>query len=184
MGMIVSWLGARMAPLAAAVLALLLAWQSARINGWPFVGGGLKAQVSALRLQLAARDVEAAKTQAAMLAARQKLADAAQDAAADHARRDQAIQRQIQSVIREVPTHVSVQSDAGCVVPWGVVRLLDAAASGAGLDDVAAAIAPGQPDDAASDVKLSQAVALLAADLGIARQNAQQLTSLQQAVSP
>jgi hypothetical protein len=44
--------------------------------------------------------------------------------------------------------------------------------------------APGQPDDAASDVKLSEAVALLAADLGIARRNADQLTHLQKAVQP
>ncbi|HEY4078920.1 MAG TPA: hypothetical protein VGM26_18470 [Rhizomicrobium sp.] len=70
------------------------------------------------------------------------------------------------------------------MLPWGAIRLLDAAASGAGLDDVAAAIAPGQPDDAASTVKLSDAVALLAADLGIARQNADQLTHLEKAVQP
>jgi hypothetical protein len=64
------------------------------------------------------------------------------------------------------------------------VRLLDAAASGAQLGDVAAAVAPGRPDDAASDVKLSEAVALLAADLGIARQNGEQLDHLEKAVAP
>jgi len=61
MDMIVSWLGARLAPMIACVLAVLLAWQSARIDGWPLVGGGLKAQMSGLRLQLAARDADAAK---------------------------------------------------------------------------------------------------------------------------
>jgi hypothetical protein len=70
------------------------------------------------------------------------------------------------------------------MLPWGAIRLLDAAASGANLGDVAARIAPGQPDAAASDVKLSEAVALLAVDLGIARQNADQLDHLRQAVSP
>ena len=49
---------------------------------------------------------------------------------------------------------------------------------------VPAASAPGQPDDTASDVKLSAAVALLAADLGIARQNAVQLEHLEKAVTP
>ncbi len=38
------------------------------------------------------------------------------------------------------------------------------------------------PDDAASDVKLSEIVALIAADFGIARQNAGQLEHLQKAV--
>jgi hypothetical protein len=62
------------------------------------------------------------------------------------------------------------------------VRLLDAAASGADPGDAAAHIAPGQPDDAASDVTLPEAVALLAADLGIARRNAGQLSGLEAAV--
>ena len=80
-----------------------------------------------------------------------------------------------------MPVNVSTKSNSACVVPLGAVRLLDAAASGADLRDVAAAIAPGQPDDAASDVTLSETVALLAADLGIARQNAGQLEGLERA---
>jgi hypothetical protein len=64
------------------------------------------------------------------------------------------------------------------------VRLLDAAASGADTGDVAAAIAPGQPDDAASDVKLSEIAALLAGNLGVARQNAGQLAGLERAAGP
>ena len=63
------------------------------------------------------------------------------------------------------------------------MRLLDAAASGADPADVRARVAPGQPDDAASDVTLSEAVALLATDLGIARQTADQLRQLQAAVA-
>jgi hypothetical protein len=43
---------------------------------------------------------------------------------------------------------------------------------------------PGQPDDAASDVKLSEIAALLAANFGIARQNAGQLEDLEKAVPP
>jgi hypothetical protein len=83
-----------------------------------------------------------------------------------------------------VPAYVSEKASAACVVPWGLVRLFDAAASGADPDDVGAAIAPGQPDDAASDVTLPALAALLAADLGIARENAGQLSHLQAAVRP
>ena len=81
-----------------------------------------------------------------------------------------------------MPVYVSAKSDALCVLPWGAVRLLDAAASGADPAFVAAAVAPGQPDDAASDVKLSEAVALLATDLGRARDNADQLKHLESAI--
>jgi len=102
--------------------------------------------------------------------------------AAAHAVQQARTQTQIQAVIEKVPVYVSEKASAACVVPWGFVRLFDAAASGADLDAVRAAIAPGQPDDAASDVTLSEAVALLATDLGIARDNADQLTRLEAAV--
>jgi hypothetical protein len=62
--------------------------------------------------------------------------------------------------------------------------LFDAAASGASLDAVRAAIAPGQPDDAASGIALSEIATVLAIDFGIARQNASQLEYLQKAAAP
>ena len=185
---IMTWLGGRLAGPVAGACALLLAagllWQTARIEGLPLIGGGFKAQVTGLQQQIAVRDLAATKAEVAALQARARLADAAGAQARAAAVSDQAIQTQIQTVIREVPVHVSDASDHECVVPWGAVRLLDAAASGAELGDVAAHVAPGQPDDAASDVKLSEAVALLAADLGIARQNAVQLEHLEKAVTP
>ncbi|HEY0265710.1 MAG TPA: hypothetical protein VGC16_03100 [Rhizomicrobium sp.] len=188
MSAILDWLAGRIAGPAAAAAALLLAlgfgWRTAQIDGWPIIGGGYKAQVAGLQQQLAARDLAEAKAQAAALQARAKIADAADSEARAHAASDQAIQTQIQTVIREVPRYVSIQSDSRCVVPWGVVRLLDAAASGADPGDVAAAIAPGQPDDAASDVRLSEIVALQAANLGAGHENADQLTHLEQAVTP
>ncbi len=185
---ILEWLGGKIAgPVASAcalLLAVGLAWQTGRIDGWPIVGGGYKAQVAGLQQQIAARDLADAKAEAAALQARAQLASAADDAARAHAANGQTIQNQIQTVIREVPNHVDAKSDAACVVPWGVVRLLDAAASGADPGDVAARVAPGQPDDAASDVKLSEAAALLVQNLGAARENADQLTHLEQAVTP
>jgi hypothetical protein len=181
---IVNWLGSKVAWPLTLLLGAALAWQSARIEGWPLIGGGLKAQVAQLRQQTAMRDLATAKARAAALAAQQQQTEAMQAVARDHAAADQTIQTQIQTVIQKVPVYVSAKNDAGCVLNWGAVRLLDAAASGAGLDGVAARIAPGQPDDTASDVKLSEAVALLAADLGIARQNADQLGYLEKAVTP
>jgi len=179
-----TWLGGRLAGGCAILLAAALAWQTARIDGLPLLGSGFKAQVADLQRRIAARDLEDARARAAMLAARAQQADAANGQARAHAAGDRKIQNQVQAVIGKVPQYVSAKSDSACVVPWGAVRLLDAAASGAGLDDVAARIAPGQPDDAASTVTLSEAVALLAADLGVARQNADQLDHLEKAVRP
>jgi hypothetical protein len=181
-----SWLGGKLAgPLAFALAVLFAAaflWQSARINGVPLLGGGFKAQVAALQSDAAAHALADARAQAAALVQRQRQADAGEAAASAHAVLQAANEKQIQTVIREVPRYVTPVQNARCVVPWSVVRLLDAAASGADPDDVRARVAPGQPDDAASDVSLSEAVALLATDLGIARQNASQLEHLEQAV--
>jgi hypothetical protein len=185
---LLEWLGGKIAGPVAMLCALVLAgglvWQTGRIDGWPLFGGGLKVQVAGLQQQIAMRDLAEARAQAAALAARAKLADAANDQARLQAAGDQRIQNQIQTVIRKVPVYVSEKSNGACVLPWGAIRLLDAAASGADIGDVAARIAPGQPDDAASGIALSEAVALLAANLGIARQNAGQLAHLEKAVGP
>jgi hypothetical protein len=185
---ILSWLGGRIAGpavvLCALVFAACLAWQTARIDGWPLVGGGFKAQVAALMQQADAHALADAKTQAAALAARDRMMEAGETQARAHATADQAAENQTRIILQKVPVYVSEKSDGGCVVPWGAVRLLDAAASGSDPGAVRAAIAPGQPDDTASDVKLSEAVALLAADLGLARRNADQLTHLEASVQP
>lgn len=182
------WLGSKLAApvlgVCALLLAVLLVWQTARIDGLPLVGGGLKARVADLTRQSAARELAQAAAQADALAARARIVDAQNLIARQAAANDHAIQTQIQTVIHEVPKHVDTKSDGACVVPWGVVRLLDAAASGADIGDLAARIAPGQPDDAASDVKLSEIAAVLAANFGAARQNAGQLEALEKAVTP
>jgi predicted amidohydrolase YtcJ len=181
-----AWLSGKIAgPLlgtAAVLLAAGLLWQTARIDGLPLLGGGLKAQVAQLRQQVAARDLAAAKARAAAATARATWIAAGQQQARAHLAAAAATRAQIQTIIQKVPVYVGEKSNAGCVINWGAVRLLDAAASGTDPDTVRAAIAPGRPDDAASDVTLSEAVALLAADLGIARDNADQLGRLQAAV--
>jgi hypothetical protein len=150
----------------------------------PALSGGFKAQIAGLQKQIAERELQDAKMQAALAMARQAQTASGETQARAQALAQTATEKQIQTVIRKVPVYVDAQSDKGCVVPWGFVRLLDAAASGADPGFVAAHLAPGQPDDAASDVSLSETLALLAADLGAARQNADQLTHLENAVRP
>jgi len=186
MGMVLNWLAGRViGPLMGAcalAFAIALGVQTARIDGLPLVGGGFKAQVADLQAQIAARELAETKARVAALTARAQQVQAADAIARTASVNDQAIQTQIQTVIREVPRAVPTSSMCA-VLPWGAVRLLDAAASGADIRDVAARVAPGQPDDAPSDVTLPEAVALLAADFGLARQNANQLTHLESTAS-
>jgi hypothetical protein len=182
LGFFSSRLGTAVATAAAILFAAGFFWQSVRIDGWPLVGGGLKAQIAQLQGRAAADALAHASSEAAALAAQAKAAAAANEEARAHAVAAAANARQIRTVIEKVPVYVSEKSDTGCVVPWGAVRLLDAAASGTGPDFARAHVAPGQPDDAASDVTLSEAVALLAADLGAARDNEDQLRHLENAV--
>ncbi len=124
-----------------------------------------------------------ARDETARLLAQRARDEQARAHAQHHLVTDRAIQTQIETVIREVPVHVSAASDAKCVLPVGAVRLLDAAASGADSAHVRDRVAPGQPDDAASGLSLSDVVALLADNLGRARQNAGQLEHLQRALT-
>ena len=145
--LITSWLTSKLAgPIAtwlAVLFAVAFAWQTAQIDGWPLFGGGYKAQVAALRGDRAARDLKDAKTQAALLQARAALTAQGRAQARAHAVRRARTETQIRTVIEKVPLYVDAKSDAACILPWGFVRLLDAAASGADPDLVRAAIAPG-----------------------------------------
>lgn len=92
---ILNWLAGRIAGPVAALCALVLGaglvWQTARIDGWPLIGGGFKDEVAGLAQQIAARDLAQAKAESAALAARARSADAAERVARDHAASDQAI---------------------------------------------------------------------------------------------
>ena len=50
---VLSWLGGKLGGFCALVFALGLAWQTARIDGVPLLGGGLKARVAALTGEVA-----------------------------------------------------------------------------------------------------------------------------------
>lgn len=105
--------------------------------------------------------------------------DAVNRIAAAAERQQVKIRTQTQILTREVTKYVPVEVDHGVVIPWGFVRVLDAAASGAG-DPAAISVGAGQSDTAASDVALSEIATLSAANDGACRANAEQLAALEQ----
>lgn len=96
----------------------------------------------------------------------------------DAGMRFQDIASRLNPLIVKVPYYVTKEADAACPVPWGFVRLWDAITTGSDIDTVRARIAPGQPDDARSDVTLSEIVTLHGAIAGVAHHNATQLNGL------
>lgn len=192
MSVILGWLTSKLAgPIAASIAALFavgFAWQTVAIDGVPIVGGGYKAQVASLRLQVAddatAQAKFAAQANAAVLAAQSAQRLAQDKVASAYQNGINASQTVTQTIIRKVPVYVSQKSDAACIVPLGAIRLFDAAASGTDPSIAAALIAPGSPDDAASAIPLSDFVAMLAQNFGTGRDNADQLKALETAVTP
>lgn len=89
---------------------------------------------------------------------------------------DQKIVYRTNTIIKEVPTHVTPQTDARVCVPVGLVRLLDAAALGIEPSDLV--LPAGQSDDTCSAVKASDLARSVARNYGTARQNAEQLNQL------
>ena len=95
--------------------------------------------------------------------------------------RDQRAQDQVRTVTRrlieKVPVYVTPQIDRAFPLPWGFVRLHDAAVRG---DDLSAApTGSAEPDDAASDVTASRAAAVIAGNYGDCRADRERLADLQ-----
>jgi hypothetical protein len=121
----------------------------------------------------------AAETRAAQAVVKtvQRQAAASQAIAVADQRAQDRIRTVTRTLIERIPTHVSQQADARFPVPWGFVRLHDAAAVG---DDLSAATAgPGRPDDAASDVAASRAAAVVVVNYGACRADQARLAELQ-----
>jgi hypothetical protein len=79
------------------------------------------------------------------------------------------------TVIQKVPTYVTKQDDAHCILNNGFVRLLDAAGLGVRPEDL-----PGhasEPVGADSGISLSEAAALLSQNLGEAAELRQRLSN-------
>ena len=79
---------------------------------------------------------------------------------------------QTETIIKEVPVHVSQAADSRCTVPAGFVRVHDTAF---GFDDPAIA---GEPDDGPAGIPLSEVAATLAHNAGACRQWREQALSL------
>jgi hypothetical protein len=80
-------------------------------------------------------------------------------------------------LIQKVPEYVTPTTDARYPLPWGFVRLHDAAAAGAPLP--AAAPGPGGADDAPSDVAASSAAAVIVANYGDCHADQERLAAFQ-----
>lgn len=79
---------------------------------------------------------------------------------------------EVQTIIKEVPIHVSQAADDRCVVPAGLVRVHDTAF---GFPDPAVA---GEPDDGPAGISLSAVAATLAENAGACRQWREQALAL------
>jgi hypothetical protein len=121
----------------------------------------------------------AAQVQAAQSAVKtvQRQAAASQAIAVSDQRTQDRVRTVTRTLIQKVPVYVSATTDARFPVPWGYVRLHDAAAVGDDLS--AAASGPDRPDDAASDVAASEAARVVVANYGACRADQARLAELQ-----
>ena len=107
-------------------------------------------------------------------AIRQSQDQANLSAALAEARAQQTIVTHTQIVSREIPAHVPQTQPC---IPYGLVRVLDDAATGSDTAD--AAIAPGQSDDACTGISWRAFAQDVTDDYASGRANAEQLTALQ-----
>jgi hypothetical protein len=121
-----------------------------------------------------AAEVHAARTAVKTV---QRQAAASQVIAVADQRAQDRVRTVTKTLIQKVPIYVSAATDARFPLPWGFVRLHDAAAAG---DDLSAAAAgPGRPDDSASDVAASQAASVIVGNYGACRADQARLAELQ-----
>jgi hypothetical protein len=81
------------------------------------------------------------------------------------------------TLIEKVPEYVTPAADARYPLPWGFVRLHDAAVAGVDLPAVAAG--PDRPDDAPSDVAASTAAAVIVSNYGDCHADQDRLAAFQ-----
>jgi hypothetical protein len=117
MATIIAFLTSRVAGPVATLLALACAaglmWQTARIDGLPLIGGGLKAEAATLQGQIAAGELARAKAQADALAVQARGAAAAGEEARAHVLASRANENHIRTIIERVPDDVSAKSNSG-----------------------------------------------------------------------
>lgn len=84
------------------------------------------------------------------------------------------VREQADTIVKEVPVHVTLQADARCDVPAGFVSLHDAAARNLPLHQPA-----GDPDAPAAGVALSAVATTVAGNYGTCHEIREQLIALQ-----
>ena len=142
------------------ILALALAgggfFAGWRVHDWR--DGAAEAKAAARTLQVVQKQAAVAQAVAVL-----------QQAAQDHVR---IVTR---TLIRKVPAYVTLQADAGCVVPDGLRLLHDAAAAGV----PPAAEPAGKSADAPSGLALSAVAETVTANYGICHETAERLKGWQ-----
>lgn len=162
--------------LLAGAAAMLITFGAGFGAAWK-VKDGIEARAALTGANAAKVEIE---RQAGIAAAEAKAGtDAVNKIAAASEQQQVKIQTVTQTLTREVTHYVPVEVDRGVGIPWGFVRVFDAAASGA-ADPAAISVGAGQSDTAASDIALSEVAAVSAANDGVCRANAEQLAALEQ----
>ena len=110
-------------------------------------------------------------------AVRERQAQATVKVVTEYVDRIRVVREKGDTIIKEVPVYVPVQSDAACTINRGFVRLHDAAAAGE-LPEPAR-----NADEAAAGVALSAVAGTVAANYQTCHENAEQLRALQAWVS-
>jgi len=143
-------------------------------------GGGfyLEARLKASTIaEMKLADAQAVRIAIETVTATTKSQDkAALDAAVAEAQAQIRVVTVTHTITKEIPAHVP--TDSACHSPtFGLVRLLNAAATGTNLGDIPTPAS--QPDDACSAISWDQFAAAVADDYGIGRQNSEQLNALE-----
>jgi hypothetical protein len=172
MTLILSWLTSKLAgPIAtglAVILAICLAVSRGQIDG-------LRLQLADLKLSNATELAQATEAASRDQAARDKIT--LTTAVAEAEAQKQIITRTV-TLIQKVPTYVSPETDSRICVPYGVVRLLDAATLQTSPD--AFPLPTGQSDESCSPVEASAlAKGVIENYLNVCEANSEQLTQLQ-----
>lgn len=107
-------------------------------------------------------------------AVRERQAQATVKVVTEYVDRVRIVREKGDTIIKEVPVYVPVQADAACSINRGFVRLHDAAAQGVVPEPA------GNSDAAPAGVALSAVAGTVAENYTACRENAEQLTALQE----
>ena len=137
--------------------------------------------VAALQTKIATIQRDDARAKAVALAAaadRMRRADAISlNGAVAEAAAQQKLADEKSIIAKEVHRHVASNGNSRLCIPYGLVRVLDAASIGADPD--AFSLPAGQSDDSCAPVAADALAANVAANYAVARANAEQLSALQ-----